>query len=44
MGCYPGHSSDDRSSTVKIVWLTRKTRPGTSFSHVPDPGHETPRR
>ena len=40
----PGHSSHDRSSTVKRVRLTRKTRPGALFSHVPDPGHPTPRR
>ena len=39
-----GHSSDDRSSTVKRVRLTRKTRPDALFSHVPDPGHPTPRR
>ena len=39
-----GHSSDDRSSTVKRVRLTRMTRPGALFSHVPDPGHPTPRR
>ena len=40
----PGYSSDDRSSTVKRVRQTRKTRPGAQVSHVPDPGHPTPRR
>ena len=40
----PGYSSDVRSSTVKRVRLTRKTRPGALFSHVSDPGHPTPRR
>ena len=39
----PGHS-DDRGGTVKRVRLTRKTRPGALFSHVPDPEHPTPRR
>ena len=39
----PGHSSDDRSSTVKRVRLNRKTSPAALFSHVPNPGHPTPR-
>ena len=40
----PGHSSDDRGSTVKMVRLTRKTRPGALTHCNPDPGHSTPRR
>ena len=37
----PGHSSDDRSSTVKSVRLTRKTRPSVLAHVIPDPGHST---
>ena len=37
----PGHSSDDRSSTVKSVRLTRKTRPSVLADVIPKPGHST---
>ena len=40
----PGHLSNDHSNGVERFRLTRKTRPGTLFSHVPDIGHPTPRR
>ena len=39
-----GHLPDDQSNTVQRVRLTRKTRPGISSHHIPDPGHPTPRR
>ena len=40
----PGHLLDGGSNVAKRVRLNRKTRPGALFSHVPDPGHPTPRR
>ena len=39
-----GHVPDDRSYVVKMVRLTRKTRPGVSSHCNPDPGHPTLRR
>ena len=43
-GVTPVHLLDDSGNLVKRVRLTRKTRPGALFSHVPDPGRPTPRR